>query len=169
MLKDGTLGSPEDTGFPSIPGVTYTGLIDYFQELNFGNAFIPRDESGVVAPGEKVAGANFTVLAPKVDKDGNDIAGVRSTTIQAPLATYTGWNLRSADIGALMRAYGGGGHRAAGTCQVAHDTAEETLRALIAAMNRDDEARLDAIVAAYKRRFHQRSVGVIVQAACVSF
>ena len=33
----------------------------------------------------------------------------------------------------------------------------------------DDEARLDAIVAAYKRRFHQHSVGVIVQSACVSF
>ncbi|MGA8611156.1 MAG: DUF3574 domain-containing protein [Xanthobacteraceae bacterium] len=32
-----------------------------------------------------------------------------------------------------------------------------------------DEARLDAIVAAYKRRFHQHSVGVIVQSACVSF
>jgi Protein of unknown function (DUF3574) len=33
----------------------------------------------------------------------------------------------------------------------------------------DDAARLDAVVAAYKRRFHQHSVGVIVQSACVSF
>jgi hypothetical protein len=33
----------------------------------------------------------------------------------------------------------------------------------------DDGARLDAVVAAYKRRFHQHSVGVIVQSACVSF
>ena len=33
----------------------------------------------------------------------------------------------------------------------------------------DDEARLDSIVAAYKRRFHQHSVGVIVQSACISF
>jgi hypothetical protein len=33
----------------------------------------------------------------------------------------------------------------------------------------DDEARLDAIVAAYKRGFHQHSVGVIVQSACISF
>jgi hypothetical protein len=33
----------------------------------------------------------------------------------------------------------------------------------------DDDAHLDAIVAAYKRRFHQHSVGVIVQSACVSF
>jgi hypothetical protein len=35
--------------------------------------------------------------------------------------------------------------------------------------NVDDEARLDAAVAAYKRQFHQHSVGVIVRPACVSF
>ena len=35
--------------------------------------------------------------------------------------------------------------------------------------NRDDEARLDAVASAYKRRFHQQSVGVIVRPACVSF
>ena len=35
--------------------------------------------------------------------------------------------------------------------------------------NADDEARLDAVVAAYKRAFHQQSVGVIVRSACVSF
>lgn len=35
--------------------------------------------------------------------------------------------------------------------------------------NADDEARLGAVVAAYKREFHQQSVGVIVRTACVSF
>ncbi len=35
--------------------------------------------------------------------------------------------------------------------------------------NADDEARLEAVVTAYKREFHQHSVGVIVQSACVSF
>jgi hypothetical protein len=35
--------------------------------------------------------------------------------------------------------------------------------------NADDEARLDAVVAAYKRDFHQQSVGVIVRPACASF
>lgn len=33
----------------------------------------------------------------------------------------------------------------------------------------DDQNRLDAIVAAYKRQFRQVSVGVIVQSACVAF
>lgn len=35
--------------------------------------------------------------------------------------------------------------------------------------NADDDARLDAVVSAYKRAFHQQSVGVIVHTACVSF
>ncbi|MBV9852619.1 MAG: exopolyphosphatase [Armatimonadetes bacterium] len=42
------------------------------------------------------------------------------------------------DIGALMRRYGGGGHAAAGTCQVAHEVAQRTLRELVAAMNADE-------------------------------
>jgi hypothetical protein len=33
----------------------------------------------------------------------------------------------------------------------------------------NDETRLDAIVTAYKRDFHQQSVAVIVRPACVSF
>ncbi len=41
-------------------------------------------------------------------------------------------------IGALMRRFGGGGHEAAGTCQVPHEQAEETLRALVSSMNADD-------------------------------
>jgi len=33
----------------------------------------------------------------------------------------------------------------------------------------DDEARIDAIVKAYKDEFHQQAVGVIVRPACVAF
>ena len=33
----------------------------------------------------------------------------------------------------------------------------------------DDDAKLDAVAAAYKHAFHQQSVGVIVRNACVSF
>jgi hypothetical protein len=35
--------------------------------------------------------------------------------------------------------------------------------------NKDDDAHLDAVAAAYKRTFHQHSVGVIVRPACVAF
>ena len=48
-------------------------------------------------------------------------------------------------IGALMRRFGGGGHEAAGTCQVPHDEAEATLHELVAAMNRDENARHEGV------------------------
>jgi nanoRNase/pAp phosphatase (c-di-AMP/oligoRNAs hydrolase) len=40
-----------------------------------------------------------------------------------------------ANIGALMLSLGGGGHRNAGTCQVDHGAAEETLRHVIDSLN----------------------------------
>jgi nanoRNase/pAp phosphatase (c-di-AMP/oligoRNAs hydrolase) len=41
------------------------------------------------------------------------------------------------DVGALMLEYGGGGHNAAGTCQVDNDKAADTLAALIKRINAD--------------------------------
>ena len=41
------------------------------------------------------------------------------------------------NVGQLMLQYGGGGHQAAGTCQVDNDKAEETLAEIIARMNAD--------------------------------
>ncbi len=44
-----------------------------------------------------VAAGTYNVRLPQVDADGNDIGGVRSPTLQAPLATYTSWNTRASD------------------------------------------------------------------------
>lgn len=41
------------------------------------------------------------------------------------------------NVGELMLKYGGGGHNAAGTCQVDHETSESTLNALITQINTD--------------------------------
>ena len=41
------------------------------------------------------------------------------------------------NVGELMLQYGGGGHQAAGTCQLANDQAESTLQALISKINAD--------------------------------
>ena len=42
----------------------------------------------------------YVALVPQVDDDGNDLAGIRLPELVAPLATYTGWNLRDPSIGA---------------------------------------------------------------------
>jgi nanoRNase/pAp phosphatase (c-di-AMP/oligoRNAs hydrolase) len=41
------------------------------------------------------------------------------------------------NVGELMLKYGGGGHQAAGTCQVPNDQAEVVLKELIARINAD--------------------------------
>jgi hypothetical protein len=84
-------------GWPTIPGVRFTGILDRLQLLDFGRRFDVDRETGIVSePPRPVSGADYTVLVPRVDADGNDVAGLRSVTLQAPLGTYTGWNLRRA-------------------------------------------------------------------------
>ena len=59
-------------------------------------------------------GPPFPTLVPQVNLDGNETSGIRMPEIQVPLASYTGWNLRSPKIGApdqLVHAWLGPGFR----------------------------------------------------------
>ena len=56
------------------------------------------DTSGVITrEPPHVRTASYGVLAPQVDADGNDIAGIRSVFVQVPIGTYTGWNFGRKD------------------------------------------------------------------------
>lgn len=97
-IADGTLVPPDraSTGFPAIPGVTYTGRYNGSGERDFG----PRVDvnSGVIDNLLPVVLSTHTVLVPKVDAVGNDVAGIRQPEVEAPLATLTGWNTRTAEF-----------------------------------------------------------------------
>ncbi len=82
--------------FPRIPGVDLPTGPNTLPRLDFGPGFADGllDEPPRVASQE-----GYTVLVPAVDADGNDIAGVRAPMVAAPLATYTGWNLRARNFG----------------------------------------------------------------------
>ena len=98
-IADGTLVPPDRaaTGFPDIPGLTYTGLVNNLPLENRGPRFDPDLESGILDEPPVPRGAPpYVVRVPKVDTDGNEIDGVRSLLLQAPLGTYTGWNWRRA-------------------------------------------------------------------------
>ena len=41
----------------------------------------------------------YAVLVPSIDTDGNDLPGLRTPDVMVPLATYTGWNMRSEGYG----------------------------------------------------------------------
>ena len=91
-VDDGTLvpSLPQaGLGFPSIPGVTYTGWYNPVDEL---------DKS--VLPSMPVAGQSYTILVPKTDSDGNSLSGIRTADVQVPIATYTGWALRRSPFAA---------------------------------------------------------------------
>jgi hypothetical protein len=93
-VSDGTLVRPDrrSTGFPNVPGVRYFGFHNRQLFLDYGPN-IKRGRLGVHPPRPSANGA-YTILVPKVDKDGNDVAGIRLPGIQVPVGTYTGWNLR---------------------------------------------------------------------------
>jgi hypothetical protein len=50
-------------------------------------------------------GEHFVTLIPQVNLDGNETSGIQMPEIQVPLASYTGWNLRSPRIGAPDQLY----------------------------------------------------------------
>jgi hypothetical protein len=106
-LDDGTLVLPPDPAltnflYVGIPGVTYTGLKTTRYRFNYGpnfyTTFVPTINPPAITPPYEDNPANgpiYPSYVPKVDSDGNDIAGIRLPELTVPLATYTGWALRS--------------------------------------------------------------------------
>jgi len=93
-VSNGTLVAPnrKNVGFPRIPGAHFAGLHNHQLFLDYGTR-IHRGRLDNHPPKPIREGA-YTILVPKVDKDGNDVAGIRLPAVQAPAGTYTGWNLR---------------------------------------------------------------------------
>ena len=83
-------------GFPSIPGVSYSGVITVRHLFNFG----PRFSDGILDINPPAfSGPVYPSFVSKVDADGNDLAGIRLPPVSAPIATTTGWGLRSSAFG----------------------------------------------------------------------
>ncbi len=94
-IKDGTL-VPNNASlkFPVIPGrpaPVMRPLLDY----DLGADFNYQDASGVLKAPVAIK-RSLPQLVVKVDADGNEVAGIKSPLLSAPLGTYTGWNVTSA-------------------------------------------------------------------------
>jgi Alpha/beta hydrolase domain len=66
----------KSTGFPNIPGVTYTGLFNSLRVTDYN----------VQPPAE---GAQYCVLVPRSDRDGNSLAGIRLPPLQHERFVYS--------------------------------------------------------------------------------
>jgi hypothetical protein len=95
-ISDGTLTRTAEAGWPKIPGVHLPppALITY--RLDFGPEFHSK---GLVTFEPPHIGKPFAALVPAVDADGNARAGVRMPLVEVPIATYSGWNFRTPQIG----------------------------------------------------------------------
>ena len=80
-LAGGTLVPPDDTGFPSLPGVRR--VLEVNRIAVFGDWIDPRPD----------ATRAYRPLVSRVDGDGNEVAGIRLPAIAVPLGTHTGWNV----------------------------------------------------------------------------
>ena len=81
-----------ELGWPTIPGATYNGLITTRYLLEFGEDF----DNGILSnyPPSVVGRPTYPIFVSKVDRDGNELAGIRLPEVAAPVATTTGWALR---------------------------------------------------------------------------
>ncbi len=97
-------------GFPAIPGApSPDGLVNPVFDYDFGPDFNYNDESGLITKQPPAVKQILPTLVPKVDADGNDVAGVPSVLRQVPLGTYVGWNVTAGgfDKGKICTLNGG--------------------------------------------------------------
>jgi hypothetical protein len=96
-IADGSLVRMADFRFPRIPGVVLPAGPGERQRVDYG----PDYERGIISRAlPEPTGAAYAVLVPKVDDDGNEVAGLRMPAITVPTGTATGWATRTAEAGA---------------------------------------------------------------------
>jgi Alpha/beta hydrolase domain len=96
-IADGKLVPLDALKFPRIAGVAVPTRPQRAYHVDYGSEFRTL---GIITIDPPKVGKPFPILVPQVNADGNEPAGVRMPEIQTPLGTYTGWNLRSPEIGA---------------------------------------------------------------------
>jgi hypothetical protein len=96
-LADGTLVHSTAYGFKRFLGVRIPHRGNKVWRLDFGPRFLTE---GIIDREPPRHGADFRIMVPAVDEDGNELGGIRLPEIAVPVATYTSWNWRAPEIGA---------------------------------------------------------------------
>jgi len=94
-IADGTLVQPTSAamGWPNIPNSPKPdGVMNSVLDYDYGPLFRYNDGSGIITNVPPPVKQVIPTLAPKVDADGNEVAGIKSLLMRLPLGTYTAWN-----------------------------------------------------------------------------
>jgi hypothetical protein len=81
-----------DKAFPKLAGVPRPAYSPFYQ-YDFGPGFHVPDLSGAIDIVPPRIIKEIPQLMPRIDADGNEMDGIRSPLLQAPLGTYVGWNV----------------------------------------------------------------------------
>jgi Alpha/beta hydrolase domain len=94
-LRNGTLVTLDEAtaAFPQIPQVDFPTVLDTYEALNFGPLF--NSQGGIITIQPPENGPSYTILVPKSDENGIDLAGVHQIESRAPIGTSVGWNIRT--------------------------------------------------------------------------
>ncbi len=101
-MDKGQLTSAANLRFPAIPGFAVVNYVYAPRKLDFGPDFPTK---GIATYEPARAGGQYPILVPNVDEVGNETSGIRLPELREPLATYTGWNLRSVKVGSTDQQY----------------------------------------------------------------
>ena len=90
----GALVTPSayDKAFPKIAGVPRPAYSPTYQ-YDLGSGFDMPDLSGAITTVPPRILKEIPQRMPRIDADGNELDGIRSPLISAPLGTYVGWNV----------------------------------------------------------------------------
>ncbi|MCH7786601.1 MAG: hypothetical protein IIC22_03725 [Chloroflexi bacterium] len=96
-LSDGTAVESRSLlpRFAKVPGVPVPPQPTRAMRLDYG----PEKHLGRTITLPAIQGEEYPALVSDVDDSYNEVAGIRLPDLTVPVATYTGWNLRHADIG----------------------------------------------------------------------
>jgi hypothetical protein len=99
QIADGNLvaWTQPATGFPQIPDVHYPDTIQQPSLLDFGPRWQTERIMDLQPP---LARGDYVVRVPRCDPDGNELGCLSPPEVAVPVATYTGWSLRSKAAGA---------------------------------------------------------------------
>jgi hypothetical protein len=87
-----TLVPIEKVAFPKVPSVRFPTVLHTPKRLDFGPDFATR---GIITHEPPRELGQFRTLVPQCDASGNDLGCLLLPEVAVPVATYTGWNLRS--------------------------------------------------------------------------